>query len=159
MSSMTDSRLAMYEGMIALAWADHELAEDEKQGLRELIDGNPRFTDAQREKLHSDVDRKITLDSVWPRITEKQDRAHLLDVAGMIFLKDGEYSSAEKGLYDDFLAKHMASIDAESVIEEMRSMTGRLRAQREIEQQELEEYAAQFSLVNRLKEFLKRTVD
>jgi hypothetical protein len=158
MSTMTDSRLAMYEGMIALAWADHELVEVEKQGLHELIDDNPRFTDVQREKLHAGVDRKITLESVWSRITEKQDRAHLFDIAGVIFLKDGKHSATEKELYDDFLAKHMATIDTESVIKEIREMTVGFRAQREKEQQELEEYAAQFSLVGRLKNFIEKMI-
>ena len=155
MSSMTDSRLAMYEGMIALAWADHELTEDEKQGLRDLIDGNPRFTDEQRRKLHAGVGQRVALESVWPRITEKQDRAHLFDIAGVIFHKDGQYSATEKELYENFLAKHMATIDTEAVIGEIRAMTIGFRAQREKEQQELAEYAAQFSLIGRLKEFFK----
>ena len=37
MAAVTASRLALYEGMIALAWADHELHAEEKQRLHDLI--------------------------------------------------------------------------------------------------------------------------
>lgn len=155
MATITESRMAMYEGILALAWADHELDENEKQGLHDLIDDNFRFTDAQRQKLHADVDRKVALKDIWPRITEKQDRAHLIDISSVIFLKDGHYCSTEKELYEDFLAQHMATLDTEQIMKEARSMADEFRAQRISEEQELKEYVSQFSLAGRLQRFLK----
>ena len=151
MAEITESRLAMYEGIIALAWADHDLDANEKQELHALIDGNPRFTDEQRSKLHNDVDNKLLLKEVWSRVTEKRDRARILDMAHRIFLKDGKYCANEKELYDTFLAEHLETLDAEEMQQEVHDMMDDLMAQRKLEDAALKEYAKQFSLIESIK--------
>ena len=153
MAEITESRLAMYEGIVALAWADHELDVAEKEKLHELINQNPHFTDEQRAKLHLDVDNHAMLADIWPRITEKRDKAHLLNIASVVFLKDGKYCADEKELYDTFLAKHLATLDSESMMSEIREMAIAMRDKLELEEAEMEEYARQFSLVERIKRF------
>ena len=148
----------MYEGIIALAWADHALHPDEKQGLHKLIDGNPRFTDIQRQVLHEKIDDKALLADVWPKITDKLDRAFLLDIAGEIFNHDGTYCETEQELYDTFLAKHVATLDTASTMNELRDMASDLRAKRETEEAAIEDYADQHLLIPKIERFFKRLV-
>lgn len=151
MSEITESRLAMYEGIIALAWIDHTLHPDEKQSLHDLINNNPRFTDEQREILHGMADQKAKLEEIWPQITDKQDRAYLLDIANMIFHRDGEYCDIEKEVYEKYLAAHLETIDTEETMQELQTMAVAMRLQREAEEEAMEEYGDQFSLIGRLK--------
>lgn len=149
----------MYEGMIALAWADHALDAQEKQGLHDLIDSNTYFSDQQRAKLHEDVDQQITIEGVWPRITEKKDRARLLDIAGVIFMKDGKLCETEQELYNTFLEKHLSTLDNEATLKEIREMAAQQKAARAQQQADLEEYAKRFSLVERIKQRLSLWTD
>lgn len=100
MTDVPDSRIAAYEGIIAFAWADHELHADEKEQLHAMIDGNSNLSDAQRAKLHADVDRKIEIQQVWPRITNKQDKIFMLNSARILFQQDGQMCGTEQELYD-----------------------------------------------------------
>jgi len=91
--------MAAYEGVIALAWADHELHKDEREQLNAMIDGNANFTDEQRKKLRDDVNRKIEIKDVWPRITNRQDRTWMLNAANILFKQDGGMCSSEQELF------------------------------------------------------------
>ncbi len=156
MSDLTDSRLAMYEGIISLAWADHSLHENEKAGLHQLIDANPRFTDDQRNRLHNLVNDRCDLADVWERITDKYDRAYLLDTANYIFTQDGIYTESEQEIYETFLANHLELVNAEETEEKLKRMavtlkTRRLEAEKVAQQQAKQAFDEQFSIVKRIK--------
>ena len=156
MSDLTDSRLAMYEGIISLAWADHSLHENEKAGLHQLIDANPRFTDDQRNRLHNMVNERRDLADIWERITDKYDRAYLLDTANYIFTQDGVYTEREQEIYETFLADHLESVSAEETEEKLKHMavtlkTRRLEEEKVAHQQAKASFDEQFSLVHRIK--------
>jgi hypothetical protein len=140
MTQMTESKLAMYEGMIALAWADHALSPEEKAELHALIDSNPKFSATQRTELHTMVDRKVLLENIWPRVTEAVDRAHLLDMAASIFHYDGTYDASEREVYDAFLKQHLATIDVTKITEDVRMLAADLASQRAHENEALEAY-------------------
>ena len=150
MKGITDSQFAMYEGMIALS--DHELEEPEKQLLHSLIDSNLHIKDAQRQALHYQVDAKVTSPNIWPRTTH-EDRTSLLDMAHDMFAQDGEYEELEKQTYDAFLAKHMATIDSEQVIKEMRELAVDLYGKQAQEDIELKEYVRKYSLLGCLRRY------
>lgn len=130
MPDITESRLAMYEGMIALAWADHQLSSDERNRISALLDDNARLTEAQRADLKRKMDTKISLKDVWSRITDREDRIYLLDIASSIFGKDGNYSEEERAVYEACLKDHLDSFEGESTEEEMRAYAAELREQR-----------------------------
>jgi uncharacterized tellurite resistance protein B-like protein len=151
MPHITQSRLALFEAMIALAWADHELSEDEIEGLSELIEANELLTDEQKQKLHSEIENRSSLETIWPRITEIHDRAHLFNIANTIFSEDGEVSESEKSAYEKFLNKHLSSINAKEIIADLSSASKEIRWQDEQASEEIKDYASQFGLVNQLK--------
>lgn len=141
MSGVSDSRFAMYEAMIALVWADHELDAEEKKTLHELIDGNLFFSDEQRAQLHDEVDHHKELAEVWPRITEKVDRARVLDIAAKLFHADGAYCETEQKIFKEFYRKHMESLDTESMRQEIQSFAKELEAYRTENEQQIKQWA------------------
>jgi len=151
MPQITQSRIALYEAMISLAWVDHQLSEEEIEGLVELIDGNDLLTDDQKMTLKSEIDKKSSLKSIWPRLTEAQDRAHLLNMANHIFSEDGEVSGDENTTYQKFLAKHLSSINADQVISDMGAYAAEMRHQDVKTEAQIKDYASQFGLINQLK--------
>jgi len=156
MAKVTKSRLALYEGIIALAWLDHELHPNEKEGLHTLINSNVHFDEEQKAMLHKEVDKRPDIKKIWSRITSKEDKAHLLDISHMIFLKDGEYCDNEKEFYDTYLAKHMASLDTEAIANEVRELYSDLRAKHAADVEEAKEYAKKYSLVTRIGNLFKK---
>lgn len=148
MAAVTASRLALYEGMIALAWADHELHAEEKQRLHDLIDHNSFFSDAQRAELHRMVDVKVDLALIWPRITHPQDRARLIDIANAIFASDGERCDMEQMLQSEMLSQHLSTLDVSAIRSDLDTLSQEQRAQREADAEELRNYAREFSLVS-----------
>ena len=154
MTGIANSRFHMFQGVIALAWADHVLTDEEKQGLHSIITNNAHMSEDQKAQLHGNVDIKINLSDIWPNITDKQDRANLLDLAHSIFLKDGKLCATEQELYDNYLAAHMDTLDEKAIMQELVQMAENQRKARAKEEKELAEYAKQFSMVERIKKKL-----
>lgn len=150
--------MAMYEGIIALAWADHELADAERQKLKMLVDQNPHLSDEQRARLYHEIEHRIALSEIWPRITSKQDRAYLLDIAEMIFHSDGDFCAREQSLYHEFYARHMATLDSDATMQELQQMAMQLRAAREAEEQAIKDHVERYGLFPRLQRYLNRLV-
>jgi uncharacterized tellurite resistance protein B-like protein len=127
MAGVSNSRFALYEGLIGLAWADHVLHDSEREALHELIDGNRFFSDEQRAELHARIDTREELSTIWTRITEPQDRARLIDWANTIFGADGEFADVEKTLLARKRAKHLETLDMPAI----RDAFNALRAEQE----------------------------
>ena len=145
------SKISLYRGLIALAWADHELHADEKATLHDIIDAHVGLTDEDRAVLHSEVDINVQLESVWSDISDPQDRARLIDMSNLIFQQDGEFSDDERALIDTFSSKHLASIGAESIRSELGAFSEAQAEQREADRRAYKEWASQYSLMGRLK--------
>tara|TARA_B100000678_G_scaffold105833_1_gene88723 strand:- start:1691 stop:2179 length:489 start_codon:yes stop_codon:yes gene_type:complete len=145
------SRVALYRGLIALAWADHELHEDERAALHDILDAHLGLTAENRAVLHTEVERSIQLEDVWPQITEARDRARLIDMANIIFQQDGEYSAEERAVIHRFTARHLASVNADSIASELALLTDAQKAVRDREREEMKAWASQYSIIGRLK--------
>ena len=126
----TASQIAMFQGAIALAWADHNLDANEQAQLLDYINKNFHLSETQRTQLRDSIASPQPLEKVWPAITEKEDRAHLLNIAPQIFQEDGEFCAQEKEVYDRIYADHMASLDNASVEEDVKKMAEAFRLTR-----------------------------
>lgn len=145
------SKLALYRGLIALAWADHELHPDEKSTLHEIIDNHLGLSVEDRAQLHGEVDQPVELSSVWPDISDPQDRARLIDMSNVIFQQDNDFSDAERDLIERFQTKHLASIDIGSVTADLESFSEELARLRKKESDEIKAWASQYGLFGSLK--------
>ncbi len=131
---ITPSKLAMYEGLIALAWVDAPIHEENHKRLFDMIYDNRLLSEDQRQKLLDMLNQPVQLDDVWPRITDPQDRAYLLDYAPIIFLKDGNYSPEERALHAEFMAKHLTTLDGKEMRSELEVYAGELKQKRKKEE-------------------------
>lgn len=111
MTDITESKYNMYKALIALVWADGHVTESESKYMRSYITNLDELNFDQREELLTALVEKPDIDAIWNDITDKRDRAFVLDMATSIFYADGEYSIAEKQLYADLLQKHLATLD------------------------------------------------
>ena len=156
---LTDSRFAVYEGVIALAWADHNLSKEEKQVFHRLADGNIYMNAYQRQTLHEKIDYKATIEEIWPRITEKQDRAFLLNLADTIFHADDEYCESEQSLYDFLHEKHMGTLDTEAVLRDISHLAMQQKAERARLHEKMEAYKTYYSIPSRIGRLLSSLLE
>lgn len=136
MGQATESQINMFRGIIALAWADHELTDEEKGQLALFINKHLHLSDAQRAQLLDEVEHPVVLKDVWPAITDSHDRAHLLNVAPVIFRNDGVYCESEKELYELYEQKHLDSIGAAGIEQEIRQLAMVLSSERQARNQQ-----------------------
>lgn len=146
----TNSHIAMLRGVIALAWADHALNADEKTQLGAYVNNNHQLSDAQRVELLASIDHKIELAQIWPEVTDMHDRAHLLNIADVIFAKDGNYCKEEQDAYQRIHAEHMASINTEAIEAEIGAMAVQLRSEREALERDMQEQVSPLRLLTRM---------
>jgi uncharacterized tellurite resistance protein B-like protein len=107
----TDSHVAMLKGLIALAWIDGNLHKDEIDRLQRFIDDNINLNASQRQQLHQSINQHQKLEEVWPEITDLHDRAHLLNIATLIFWEDMEFCEAEKRMFEAMHEWHIKDLD------------------------------------------------
>lgn len=144
MSEATKSHFAVFRAAIALAWADHELHKEEQDRILVFIEKNEELSDAQRERLKQDLQQPINMDDVWPEITDKLDRAHVINIADTIFWEDGELCHSEKEVYEKIKSKHMATLDMDFIREDIANCRKELAASRQQFEQELHEMRGPF---------------
>jgi hypothetical protein len=98
-SYATSSHTAMLRGAISLAWVDGTLHEEEKKRLHHFITHNITIHETQKAQLHAAIDTEEMLEDVWQEITEVQDKAHLINIATLIFWEDDTFCEAEKKMF------------------------------------------------------------
>jgi len=143
----TDSQVALWRGAIALAWADNHLHDDERAEFTNFIDKNKNLSDEQKKLLKQDLSKQVKLEEIWPQITDKMDRAHLINIAPTIFWGDKDYSHSEKEVFEKMYADHMASLDMKTEMQDMANFAQKLRLQSDIE---TAKYVKPVSFISRL---------
>lgn len=139
MSEATKSHFAMFRGAIALAWADHKLDDEEQKRILVYIEHNKQLSDTQSALLKQDLRQPIKLDDVWPDITDARDRAHLINIADVIFWEDGEMCHTEKEVYDKISAAHITTLDMDFIRDDMAVRRKELAANRKKYEKELDQ--------------------
>ncbi len=118
--TVTPSKFAMWRAAIALAYGDSMLSNSETNLIHEYWK-NYAFTDEQQRQLDLDLQKGIKLDDVWPQITDKLDRANLINFALVLFHIDGDYTAAEQALFEEMNNRHMGTIDLRQAMRDARS--------------------------------------
>ncbi len=154
MTQATDSYVAMFRAMIALAWVDHELEAEEQESLRHYISGNVRLSDQQKQTLLASVNRKTSLCDSWGEITNPRDRAHLINLASTLFHEDHCFEPEERRVFERISNLHDNTLDAESLRTELQSMA---KASRERLKAEDEAYMQSLSVPARILTYLDLT--
>jgi hypothetical protein len=122
MTQASPSYVATFEAAIALLWADGELSPEEKARFESLIQSNIRLGEDQKSTLISELTSPKKVEDVWPAITDKHDRAHLINIATMLFWEDGAYCHTEQEIYQKLKKDHLSGLDTASLEEEIQEM-------------------------------------
>ncbi len=125
----------MWRTAIALAHSDHTLSEEEVELIRRYS-RKFDFSEAERAQLEADFATAVEVDEVFPGITDKRDRAHLINFARVLFHIDGEFSEAEKKIHSLIREQHLATIDLDKVLEEARNTADLAEEQARFKQQQ-----------------------
>ena len=156
---VSDSRLALYEGLISLAWVDERLDPAEKIVLEDIFAHHHGLTDEQRAALTRDITTPMRLADIWPRLTDPQDRARFLDMADVIFKSDGEVDDSEADIYAVKLAKHLGTFDVDGIKRELDDLRTELTDADKKEAEACREYAKNFGLFAFAKKLIGRGTD
>lgn len=156
MSEATHSEVAMFRAIIALAWADDRLSEEEQERILVYIENNRNLSEAQKKQLRTDIPRPTSMDAVWPEITDVRDRAHVINVADAIFWEDGELCHSEKEVLDRIRSAHIATLDVDAIRDDVVQLRKELLIDRKAFQRELHEMR---NPVGRLIHYLETIVD
>lgn len=151
MAATNESLFALYEGLIALAWADGRLDHNERVVLEGIFARHQGLAPEQRRTLKEEVSSPKLLAEIWPRITDPLHRARLLDLADYIFKSDGHKDEMEEQLYRAKLAKHLGTLDMTALEKELGDLQAEQMFSDKSERQANREYARQFGLFAYIK--------
>lgn len=119
---VNDSKFAMWRMAIILSMSDHLLKNSEIDLIHEYW-ANFDFSEAQKVQLDEDFRSPPEFDAIWPQITDKLDRAHLINFALVLFNVDGDFSAMEKLLWEKINQLHAQTIDLKKAMSEARAAT------------------------------------
>jgi len=101
---MIPSDQALLRSLIAVAWADGKVAEEETALIESLIESFGA-TDEEAEEFRSFAAKQRTLDDVPLDDLDHGSRRRLLQLAVLVSYVDGVQDDTEKKLIDDLAAK------------------------------------------------------
>ena len=130
---VTDSRFAMWRSAVALAWADGKVTNSEANLIHDYTERHA-FSDEQHTILDNDIKNGIKLDDVFDLITDKRDRAHLINFGRVLFHIDGDFAEVEQKIMAEISAKHAKIINLPKVLMESRAIAKGIFTEYEVEQ-------------------------
>lgn len=121
---VTDSRFAMWRAAVALAWVDDKVTNSEANLIHEHTERHA-FSDDQHTILDNDIKNGVKLDDVFDLITDKRDRAHLINFGRVLFHIDGDFAEIEQKIMAEISAKHAKLINLPKILQECRAEANR----------------------------------
>ena len=118
-NGVSDSKLALWRSAIAIAHADGKITNSERALLHDFLQGHA-FSDAQVKIIDNDLANGFSLDDVFEGITDKRDRAHLINFARILVHVDGDFHDAEKKIMEYITGYHAEAINLHKVLTECR---------------------------------------
>lgn len=114
---MEDNKKVMLEALIALAWADGRVTQEETQVVDALLDSFGA-DETVADEVRAWARKPRTLDDIDFDSIDEQDGELLLAQAVLLTYVDGEQSDEELELLEEFIEKLGMDVDhAEAVIE------------------------------------------
>jgi hypothetical protein len=123
MNAISDSKFAVWRCLVIMANIDGHFSDEEKKFL-DNIHNNDILSDEQIKTLENDIRTQNTdFDSVYQYITEPRDRAYLINLARVLFHKDGRSCTIEKEVLDKINKDHKKTINLEEILESARQVS------------------------------------
>jgi hypothetical protein len=151
----TDSHVAMLKGAISLAWIDGKLHPEEIERLQIFVNNNINMNNAQKQQLHAAIHEQQMLEDIWGDIEDLQDRAHLINIATLIFWEDMNFCDAEKAMFETMQKRHIEFLPKAEVENDLAIMAAAARKNWREEENALH---SDMSFVQRLLSYLHNAV-
>ncbi len=131
---VTESRFAMWRCAVALAWIDGKLTNSEANLIHDHSERHA-FTDEQHTQLDNDIKNGIKLDEVFDLITNKRDRAHLINFGRVLFHIDDDFAEIEQKVMAEISKKHAELINLPKILKECRAIAASSFVEYQVESQ------------------------
>lgn len=114
-TGVTTSKLALWRSAIAIAYADGKITNSERALLHDYMQGHA-FSDEQVAIIDNDLANGVDINTVFDGITDKHDRAHLINFARVLVHIDGDFDDAEQKIMEYITAFHAEAINLHQVL-------------------------------------------
>lgn len=126
MAEMQEHQEAMVKSLVAVAWADGRVEDEENEVIEALLAAF-EITGADADALREYAKTERTLDEIPITDLSATDRRMLLQHAVILTFIDGEQSDDEKALLDDLVARlHIPEDEAKELVAAAESRAKRL---------------------------------
>lgn len=124
---LTDSKKAAWQAIVALAQVDGEVEPQEKALLLDYIRAN-KFSKDFEAQLIASIDNPMDFGTCYDAITDVEDRAHVINVALVVFHADQDFEEAEKRLFNMLSDKQRQQVDYKAASAKARDYTNKYLA-------------------------------
>lgn len=114
---VSPSKFNMWRTAISLAYCDGHLSNSEASLIHDWWQ-RFAFTPEQVVQLEHDFRNGVDFEEVYPLITDKLDRAHLIYFALILFHIDDDFSELEQKMWEVLNERHMATIDYKQAVKD-----------------------------------------
>ncbi len=113
----------------ALLWADGNLSPEEEKRYIALLEANVELSGEQKAYLLTQNKKNTSFEEHWNKVTDKHHRAHLINIAHMLFWEDGVFCHSEKEVFEKMQQLHLKTVDVAALEEEIGQMAKSALAQ------------------------------
>lgn len=131
MELMNDSKFNMWRACIAVIYLDNKVTKEELDWANEKIQKLP-LTNEQRTILQFDLKNGVIFNSVLPKITDKVDRAFLVNTFRVLANIDHDFSEIEKNKFKELESKVLGALDLGAITHEVEKMQTEFYNEKEV---------------------------
>ena len=117
---ISESRFAMWRGLVALVHADHRVTGEEKSFFTNRF-GKLGLSPEQEEILLKDLEFKQEVSPFIEQMTDPADRSNFIYFGRLVFYSDGDFVQQEEALLNIVHGKVMSKVDLEKAMHEVDS--------------------------------------
>lgn len=118
---LTDSRLAMWRAVLAMAHADGVVMPKEAE-FGALYMDRAGASDEQREILREDLQNPQDPAEMFAQIAEPSDKADFFEFARALLWCDGDFSAQEEAIVERLQKNHIDSLRPEKLVADLRAL-------------------------------------
>ena len=118
MPSVTESELAMWRAVFSVAHADGVVMDSEKAFMNNILE-TVAFTEEQRDTLLVDMQTPQSIDVMFSRIEDQQDRNRFFYIARLLCWCDGDFDKQEQEIIARLNTMNFKSVDFEALIKDV----------------------------------------
>ena len=115
---ISESRFAMWRGLVALVHADHRVTEEEKSFFTNRF-GKLGLSAEQEEILQKDLEFKQEVGPFIEQMTDPADRSNFVYFGRLVFYSDGDFVKQEEALLKLVHGQVMSKVDLEKAMHDV----------------------------------------